>query len=132
MVMGVQAPASLTPTAKTAAIYMVLMNHGTETDVLQSVSTSAADKATAHQTTEENGVMKMREVEGLEVKPHETVTFAPGGYHVMLVGLKAPLKAGDSFSLVLSFKLAGDVSVDVQVVDKVEGSTMDHDHDETN
>ena len=127
MVMGAQAPASLTPVAKTAAVYMVIMNHGTEADVLQSASAGVSEKAAAHQTQNDKGIMKMREVEGLEIKPNDMVTFAPGGYHIMLTGLKAPLKAGGSFPLVLHFKTAGDVSVDVKVVDKVEGANMDHD-----
>jgi copper(I)-binding protein len=128
MVMDAKAPASLTPVTKTAAIYMMLMNHGMEADVLKSVSTPAADHASAHQTIEDNGVMKMREIENLELKPHDTVTFAPGGNHIMLTGLKAPLKAGDTLPLVLTFEKAGEVTIDVQVVDKVEGSAAEHEH----
>ena len=52
-----------------------------------------------------DGVMKMREVEGLELKPGDMITFAPGGYHIMLIGLKAPLKVGDSFPLTLTFQV---------------------------
>jgi copper(I)-binding protein len=130
MVMDAKAPASLTPSAKTAAIYMVLMNHGMETDVLKGVSTPAADHASAHQTIDDNGVMKMREIEKLELNPHDTVTFAPGGNHIMLMGLKAPLKAGDTLPLVMTFAKAGEVKIDVQVVDRVDGSAAEHDHSE--
>lgn len=130
MVMDARAPASLTPMAKTAAIYMVLMNHGMATDVLTSVATPAASHASAHQTIDDNGVMKMREIERIELVQHGTVTFAPGGYHIMLVGLAAPLKAGQTFPLVMTFEKAGDVTVDVQVVDNVAGAAAEHDHSE--
>ncbi len=128
MVMDANSPASLTPMAKTAAVYMVLMNHGMETDVLTSVATPAASHASAHQTIDDNGVMKMREIERLELKPHDTMTFAPGGHHIMLTGLTAPLKAGDRFPLRMTFEKAGEITVDVQVVDKVQGATAEHDH----
>lgn len=130
MVMNAEAPASLTPTSRTAAVYLVLMNHGTDTDVLTGVKTIRAERATPHQTIDDNGVMKMRELKGLELKPHETVTFAPGGNHIMLTGLNAPLKAGETFPLVLTFKTAGDVTIEVQVVQKVSGGEA-HEHMET-
>ncbi len=53
------------------------------------------------------------------------IAFAPGGYHIMLTGLKAPLKTGDSFPLTLTFAGAGEVKVDVKVVEKVDGA-MNH------
>ena len=125
MVMDAQAPASLTASAKTAAVYMMLMNHGAAADALTAITTPAADRATPHQTINDNGVMKMREIEKLTLEPQGMMMFAPGGAHIMLTGLKAPLKAGDSFPLVMTFEKAGDVKVDVKVVDKVAGG-MDH------
>jgi hypothetical protein len=65
----------------------------------------------------EGGVMKMRPVEGgLEIKPGETVTLAPGGFHVMLVTLKHPLEAGQTVKATLKFDEAGAVDVDYPVV----------------
>lgn len=117
--------------AKTAAVYVTLMNHGAEADALLKISTPAADMAMAHETTMTDGVMKMREIERLELKPHETTTFAPGGNHIMLVGLKAPLKAGEQITMVLTFEKAGDVTIDVPVVnrDKLPGAAT-HEHTE--
>lgn len=125
MVMNAVAPKSLTPSARSAAVYMMLMNHGSAADVLAKVETPVADHATAHQSIEEDGVMKMREVEAFELKAGDTISFAPGGYHVMLTGLKSPLRTGDSFPLTLTFKSAGEVRVEVKVVDKVDGA-MNH------
>ena len=130
MVMNAEAPASLTPVSKTAAIYMILMNHGAEADVLKGLTTPVATHATPHRTINDNGVMKMREIEKLALGPQEMMTFAPGGNHIMLTGLKTPLKAGDILPLVMTFAKAGEVRIDVQVVDKVDGSGAEHDHSE--
>ncbi len=129
MVMDPRAAASVTPMAKTGAVYMMLMNHGTAADALLRVSTPAADTATAHETTTTDGVMKMREVDRLEIAPHETAALAPGGNHIMLVGLKAPLKEGDVISLVLTFEKAGELKVEVPVVgrDKLPAAAS-HEH----
>jgi hypothetical protein len=61
------------------------------------------------------GMMKMRPVPGLSVAPGKPVKLAPGGYHIMLMGLKAPLKQGDSFPLTLRFEHAAPMTVTVNV-----------------
>jgi copper(I)-binding protein len=64
----------------------------------------------------ESGVAKMRPVKGgLEIKPGETVELKPGSFHIMFVGLKKPLSAGDHFKATLVFEKAGTVSVDYDV-----------------
>ena len=64
----------------------------------------------------DNGVMKMRPVEGgLEIKPGQTVKLDPGGYHVMLMGLKQQLKEGEHFKATLEFAKAGKVDVDFTI-----------------
>jgi periplasmic copper chaperone A len=82
--------------ASTGAAYLSVTNTGSKAARLSCASTEAAAKCQIHEMTMSNGVMQMRPVEGgLEIKPGQTVTLKPGGYHVMLEGLKAPLKAGD-------------------------------------
>jgi copper(I)-binding protein len=67
--------------------------------------------------TMEGGVMKMRPVEGgLEIKPGETVTLAPSGFHVMLVTLKRPLEAGQTVKATLKFDKPGAVDVEYPVM----------------
>ena len=67
--------------------------------------------------TMDNGVMKMRPVEGgLEVKPSESVTLKPGGFHIMLVDLKHPLEAGKTVEVTLQFEKAGTVKVELPVL----------------
>ncbi len=69
----------------------------------------------------------MRSVAAIVLDPGKVVTLSPGGYHVMLMGLKSPLKAGDSFPLTLAFEHAQPITVTVKV-EAVGASGMEHDH----
>jgi periplasmic copper chaperone A len=110
------ARASLTPTITSGAVYLSLKNSGTTDDRLMSITTPAAASSMIHETTIVNDVMKMRMVEdGLLLAAGETVEMKTGGTHVMLMGLKAPLKKGETIVLELAFEKAGVVSVDVPV-----------------
>lgn len=97
------------------AVYMMISNHGTADDRLMGASTTVAAKTELHITLNENGVMKMRPIADVAVKAGGSAEFKPGGMHVMLLGLKQPLKAGDSFPLTLSFEKAGAVKIMVMV-----------------
>ena len=59
--------------------------------------------------------MRMRQVDGVALPAGKTVELKPGGLHIMFVGLKAPLKAGDSFAMKLKFQKAGEVTVTVNI-----------------
>lgn len=88
--------------ADNGAAYMTVTNTGNNAERLSCVSSDASAKCQIHEMTMANGVMKMRPVEGgLQIKPGETVTFKPGGYHVMLVDLKAPLQQGKTVEATL-------------------------------
>jgi copper(I)-binding protein len=104
-----------TPGAATAgAAYFTLTNNG-PVDQLVGAGTPVAAAAGVHETTNDNGVMKMRPVAAVALDPGKPVTFKPGGYHVMLMGLKGALKAGGSFPLTLTFAHAQPVTVTVNV-----------------
>lgn len=111
------ADAKARPTAPggTGVVYMTVMNHGAADDDLTGLSTPIADKAEMHRTTDTNGVSRMDAVADLPLKANGAVDFGPGGLHVMLMGLKQPLKIGDSFPLTLTFAKAGPVTVTVSV-----------------
>lgn len=99
--------------AADGAAYMTATNNGTRPVRFDCVSSDAAAKCQIHSMTIDNGVMRMRPVSGgLEIKPGETVTFKPGGYHVMLVNLKEPLQPGRT--VVLNLKTDDDTSVKVE------------------
>ena len=109
--------ARATPTgAKSGAIYMTVDNKSGTADRLTGASSDAADKLQIHEMKVENGVMQMREVPGgLPIPPGGSVVLKPGSYHVMLIGLKKPLTAGEKIPLTLTFEKAGNISVAVPV-----------------
>ena len=101
--------------ARNGAAYLTIVNQGPADDRLVAISTPAAGTAALHQTMEEQGVMKMLPVPALDLKAGATVAFEPGGYHIMLMNLKAPLKEGQTFPLALTFEKAGRIEVTVKV-----------------
>jgi copper(I)-binding protein len=100
--------------ATTGAAYLTITDHG-QPDRLTGASTPVADTAELHESMSDMGTMKMRPVDGLTLAPGTPVKLAPGGYHVMLTGLKAPLKAGDTFPLTLRFEHAPPLTVTIAV-----------------
>ncbi len=113
-VTGPWSRATAGPAVKTGAAYFTLATGGAA-DALTGASTPVADKAEVHQTTEVNGVMQMRAVASVPLEPGKPVTFTPGSYHVMLMGLHQPLKQGETFPLTLTFSHAQPVTVEVKV-----------------
>jgi copper(I)-binding protein len=107
--------ARIMPGAKVGAAYLRIANAGKEADRLVAVSTPVAGKAALHSVTDDNGVMKMRPVDGIAVKPGQTVELKPGGLHIMLMDVQGGLKPGDTFPLTLTFEKAGPKSVSASV-----------------
>lgn len=102
--------------AMSGAAYMTLANETQTADRLTGASSEVAAKVQIHEMKVVNGVMKMREVAGgLAIPAGGSVALKPGSYHVMLMGLKKPLVAGQSFPLTLTFAKAGNISVTVPV-----------------
>ena len=94
------------------AVYFTIINGKTVPDVLVGVSTDAAQSASLHQTTTDaSGMTGMEMIPQVTIPAGGTVQFAPGGYHVMLVGLKQELKVGDQVKVTLTFEQAGVVQV---------------------
>ncbi len=107
--------ARATPGAsKNGAMYVTLIDRGAP-DRVTGVSTPAAEHAELHETIDDNGIMKMRPVDGIALQPGAPVTLAPGGKHIMLMGLKAPLKLGDTFPVTFTFEHAAPATVTVTV-----------------
>lgn len=105
----------LPPVSENGAAYFHIRNHGNAVDRLTGASTPMAERAELHTHLSSGGVMKMRRLDGVDVPANGAVMFQPGGLHVMLLGLKRPLKAGESFPLVLRFERAGALEVVVTV-----------------
>ena len=109
------ARASLSVKARSGAAYLAARNSGSRTERLIGASTHIADRAELHVHETEGNVMKMRRVEAIEIPAGATVELAPGGPHVMLMGLRTPLVKGMTFPLTLVFESAGEVVVDVVI-----------------
>ncbi|MEP7173532.1 MAG: copper chaperone PCu(A)C [Aestuariivirga sp.] len=120
MVKGAFARASAMSTAKAGAVYMTLSNQAAAPDKLVQITTESASAAEVHETVEKDGVATMRPIESLEIPAGGSVELKPGGYHIMLMGLKAPLKKGGMIMLKLKFEHAGMVDVMAHVGDVAE------------
>jgi copper(I)-binding protein len=116
------------PGAENGAVYLKIVNHGAD-DRLVGARTSAARSAELHTSATRGGVVEMRRVDALAIDAGATVELAPGGTHVMLVGLASRLEAGAHLGLTLVFAKAGEVAVDVTVVDARGPPSAAHEHE---
>lgn len=100
----------------TSAVYFTVLGSGTPDAIVGSrVDPSIAVAAEVHETKIVNGVAQMAPVPRVAVPAGGRVDFAPGGYHLMLVGLKRELKVGDRVTVTLDFEKAGSVPFDAAV-----------------
>lgn len=113
------------PGQPTGGVYLRLDNRGAA-DRLLSASTTVSSSVQMHMSSMDGDVMRMREVDAIELPANKLVELKPGGSHIMLMGLKAPLKEDDSFPLTLKFEKAGTVVVDVKVQRLAPGSEHKH------
>jgi len=115
------------PTAPAGGGYLTVTNKGTTEDRLISVKSPAAGAVQVHEMKMEGNIMRMREVEGgLAIPPGATVALAPGGLHLMMMGLKEPLKQGERVPVTLVFEKAGSINVELAVI--AMGATPSHEH----
>lgn len=102
--------------AKVGGGYLSIENTGTTPDRLVSISVPFAARAEIHEMATKDGIMTMRPLEqGVEVPPGAKVEFKPGGYHIMFMELKQPLKQGEMMKGTLTFEKAGSVDVEFKV-----------------
>ena len=103
------------PGAKIAAGYMVIRNASKAADKLVGVSSPAAEKVETHVTVKDGDIFRMREVKGYDIPAGGAFELKPGGAHLMLVNVRAPLKEGDKVPLTLRFEHAGEIRTELQV-----------------
>jgi copper(I)-binding protein len=101
--------------ARSGGAFLTIENTGNTPDKLLKAASPMAAHTQVHTVTMEGDVMRMREVPAIELAPKSTTELKPGGYHIMLMELSGPLKAGDKFPLTLVFEKAGTITVDVMV-----------------
>ncbi len=115
------------PGQPTGGAYLRFENRG-PSDRLVAVQTDIAQRVEMHDMKMEGDVMRMRQLDAIEVPTNKAVALHPGGLHLMLIGLKAPLKEGERFAMTLKFEKAGEVKVEVTVDAVKTGEPRDHKH----
>lgn len=105
------------PTAPSGGGFLTVTNAGATADRLVSATAATAGQVQIHEMKMDGSIMRMRELEnGLEIPPGATVTLAPGGFHLMLMGLKEPFKEGTRIPVTLVFEKAGKIDVELMVM----------------
>ena len=117
---------AMPPGQPTAAAYVTLLNDGAEPLQLVGGSSTAAESVEIHESSQVDGMWRMRRLQALELPPGETVTLSPGGIHLMLFGMQRPLREGDILKLSLQFDSGETREVVIDV--RATGGTSHHHH----
>lgn len=99
------------PTAEVGAGYFVIHNNSDQPVHLLGASSERAASIEIHNMTTQDGMMRMRHIDQVEIAPGQSAALAPGGDHLMLMGLSQPLVAGEELAITLHF--AGDIDMPV-------------------
>jgi copper(I)-binding protein len=100
-----------------SAVYFVIENHNADADELIGAASNTADAVEVHESKMEGDMMMMNRVESIALEPSVKVEFKPGGYHVMLIGIKQDLKAGDEIEVTLQFRDSPSITIKAVVKD---------------
>ena len=118
------------PLARAGAAYMRIMNHSNESDRLIGVQSDIAKKTELHSHLEDdNGVLKMVRIdEGIKIGPMKDHSLAPGGEHIMFMGLKEPFETGKIIPITLLFEKVGEVGIEIIVDQDRKEKKHSHSH----
>lgn len=117
------------PGQAVAGGYVTITNGGNGDDRLVSVSSPVADHVEIHEMTMENDIMKMRQLkDGVPLPAGQTVALSAGGMHLMFMGVKTPVRTGDSVKVTFTFEKAGAVDAVLPVVDPRKAAGGGHQH----
>lgn len=107
------------PTAQggNGAVYFTIENQSSESEEILAVASDIAEAVEIHESRRNGDVMEMHQLETVPLGPGAEVKFEPGGLHVMLIGLKQDLQAGDEIEITLHFKKHPDIPVSVPIQD---------------
>ncbi|WP_341705384.1 DUF1775 domain-containing protein [Ferrovibrio sp.] len=123
---AIEAPFARATPARVGGVFLTLKNGGKAADILVRAASPVAEHVELHEHVKDGEAMRMRPVDGGIPVPAGGITaLQPGGYHVMLIGLKQPLKEGSHFPLTLTFQKAGAVTLDIPVM---KAGAMPDDH----
>ena len=110
------------PGVMSSAVYLSIINSSDKAVTLVNVGSPSAEKVMVHQNTIHADMMRMRPVTRLEIAAHSQFDFAPGAYHLMVIGLSQSLRAGENLKLEFQFEGGPVVAVAVPVLNAVDGS----------
>ncbi len=116
------------PGAKTTGAFMVIRNSGDKDTLLVSASAQVANITELHNHINDNGIMRMRQVKEIAVPAKGEAVLKPGGYHVMLIDMRAPLKDGDHVVIKLGFGDGSSKEVHASVTKSTIGMPAPMDH----
>lgn len=105
------------PGQPNSAAFMTFVNSGDADHSVTSASSPVAEAVELHTHTNNNGVMEMRQIDKIDVPAKGRTELAPGGLHIMLIGLKQELKAGETAQLTLTFDDGSTATVDAPIQD---------------
>jgi copper(I)-binding protein len=128
IVIGHPAARATVPGQPTGGGYLTLDNQGKMADRLLSASAAVSRSVELHSMAMEGDVMRMRQVDGIDLPAGQKVELKPGGLHIMFIGLNAPLKAGNKFPMTLKFEKAGEVTVQVNIESTGAAPAAQHEH----
>lgn len=112
----------------TGAGFLTLSNHGPSAETLVGIASPVAARVEVHRSSMAGGVSRMDKVQSLAIPAGGEVTFAPGGYHLMLMGLKSPLKTGQKFPATLTFASGRKLALAFAVTDGMGPPAEGHHH----
>lgn len=105
------------PSQKNGAVFLRILNHGAESAQITGAAAEAAAHTALHASdTDGGGTMRMRHVSSIEIPAGGEAVLKPAGDHIMLMGLKAPLNAGDTLEIVLETAGQGEIALSVPVI----------------
>jgi copper(I)-binding protein len=91
------------PGTTTTAAYFTFNNHSNQKMHLISANSVSVERVEIHEHAMKGGLMKMQKIDSLAIDPESSITFKPGGYHLMLIGIKPPIKTNDNVVITLNF-----------------------------
>ena len=114
----------LPPTQSVTAAFMILRNPTDIDRKLVSAESDITETVEFHTHLHENGMMRMRQVEKIQIPARGETVFQPGGFHLMLIGLRQPLKLGQAVTINLTFDDGATEQIQAEVKSTVEGMKM--------
>ncbi|MFV0575962.1 MAG: copper chaperone PCu(A)C [Vibrio sp.] len=118
------------PNAVNSAVFMEIENHSDTDDALVSASSDAAKKVEVHTVEKDGDLIKMRQIDRIDIPSKGKVVLQPGSYHIMLLGINQPLKEGETIDVTLGFADGSTQKLNIPVKNVINGMNQSHSADD--